>query len=118
MQIAATVGDVAGVVASFAPGLGNVIGGLIGAGSSTTRFASSISQDGFQIGDLKNYAIDLGLDAMSVIPGLGASGKLVKATRSIKAVAKPLSVLFGIHGLSAATSALQKIVSGDAKSSD
>lgn len=118
MQIASTIGDVAGVVASFAPGLGNIIGSLIGAGSSTTRFASSISQDGFQIGDLKNYAIDLGLDAMSVIPGLGASGKLVKATRSIKAVAKPLSVLFGIHGLSAATSALQKIVSGDAKSSD
>ena len=47
MQIAAAVGDLAGVGLSFAPGL-HVAGSIVGLGSTATRFAADVKKDGFQ----------------------------------------------------------------------
>lgn len=47
MQIAAAVGDLAGVGLSFVPGA-HVVGSIAGLGSTATRFIADIKKDGFQ----------------------------------------------------------------------
>lgn len=47
MQIAAAVGDLAGVGLSFVPGA-HIAGAITGLGATATRFAADVKKDGFQ----------------------------------------------------------------------
>ena len=67
--------DAAGLATSWIPGVGTGIGIL----GSLARFGADVSKDGFQWKDAGNLAINLGLDALTLIPGLGAVGKVAKA---------------------------------------
>lgn len=67
--------DAAGLATSWIPGVGTGVGIL----GSLARFGADIKKDGFQWKDAGNLAINLGLDALTLIPGLGAIGKVAKA---------------------------------------
>lgn len=119
MQIGAAAGDLAGVGISFVPGAGNILGATTGAAASTTKFIADIKQDGYQGKDLGNYLANLGLDAATLIPGLGTGTKAVKAARIIKGVGKPLIKLLSITGAAAPViTAVNKIQSGEKYTSE
>ena len=76
--------DAAGLATSWIPGVGTGIGIL----GSLARFGADVSKDGFQWKDAGNLAINLGLDALTLIPGLGAVGKVAKAGSKAAKLAK------------------------------
>lgn len=73
-NIAAGVLDAAGLATSWLPGVGTAIGVL----GSLARLSADIQKDGFQWKDLGNFGINLGLDALTLLPGVGAVGKAAK----------------------------------------
>lgn len=85
-NLAAGILDTTGLATSWIPGLGTAIGVL----GSLARFSSDIQKDGFQWKDLGNLGINLGLDALTLLPGVGAVGKAaktgVKAAKTAKAI--------------------------------
>lgn len=119
MQIGAAAGDLAGVGISFVPGAGNILGATTGAAASTTKFIADIKQDGYQGKDLLHYLGNLGLDAATLIPGLGTGTKAIKAARIIKGVGKPLIKLLSITGAAAPViTAVNKIQNGEKYTSE
>lgn len=96
--------DAAGLATSWIPGVGTGVGIL----GSLARFGADVSKDGFQWKDAGNLAINLGLDALTLIPGLGAIGKvakagskaakLVKTSDKVAKVAKAVSPLMSAAG--------------------
>lgn len=119
MQIGAAAGDLAGVGISFVPGAGNILGAATGAAASTTKFIADIKQDGYQGKDLRHYLGNLGLDAATLIPGLGTGIQAVKAARIIKGVGKPLIKLLSITGAAAPViTAVNKIQNGEKYTSE
>lgn len=119
MQIGAAVGDLAGVGISFVPGFGNIAGATTGAAASTTKFIADIKQDGYQGKDLGNYLANLGLDAATLIPGLGTGAKAAKAAKVIKGIGKPIIKLLSITGAAAPViTAVNKIQNGEKYTSE
>lgn len=96
--------DAAGLATSWIPGVGTGVGIL----GSLARFGADVKKDGFQWKDAGNLAINLGLDALTLIPGLGAVGKvakagskaakLVKTSDKVAKVAKAVSPLMSAAG--------------------
>lgn len=96
--------DAVGLATSWIPGVGTGVGIL----GSLARFGADIKKDGFQWKDAGNLAINLGLDALTLIPGLGAVGKvakagskaakLVKTSDKVAKVAKAVSPLMSAAG--------------------
>lgn len=96
--------DAAGLATSWIPGVGTGVGIL----GSLARFGADVKKDGFQWKDAGNLAINLGLDALTLIPGLGAiskvakagskAAKLVKTSDKVAKVAKAVSPLMSAAG--------------------
>lgn len=102
MQFASIAGDVASFLAAIPTG-GNPVAAGIGAGSSFAQFAADVQRDGFDLGDVLSLGLNLGLDAITLLPGFGAVGKTAKLVRNVKKVAKPLrKALLGIGAFNAA----------------
>lgn len=93
MNVAAGALDAAGLATSWIPGLGTAISVL----GSLTRLSADIQKDGFQWKDLGNFGINLGLDALTLIPAAGAIGKAaktgIKAAKAAKDVTKTRKVI-------------------------
>lgn len=89
LELASLAGDIASLVASIPTG-GNPLAGALGYGSSLTQFAADIKRDGFDMKDLGGLAVNLGLDTVTLLPGIGIGGKSAKLIKSVKKVAKPL----------------------------
>lgn len=99
---------------SFIPVAGGIAGAAVGAGASTTRFIADVKQDGFQGKDLKNYGVNLILDAASILPIVGTGAKAAKAAKVIKSVGRPLIKALSIAGASAPViTAVQRIANGE-----
>lgn len=111
LQIASIAGDVAALVASIPTG-GNPVAGAIGYGSSLAQFGADVSRDGFQFGDLWSLALNLGLDTISLLPGVGIAGKLGKTAKLVKNSAKVLKKALMLAGASRAVGAVGNIAAG------
>lgn len=111
LQIASIAGDVAALVAAIPTG-GNPVAGAIGYGSSLAQFGADVSRDGFQFGDLGNLALNLGLDTISLLPGIGIAGKLGKTAKLVKKSAKVLKKALMLVGASRAVGAVGNIAAG------
>lgn len=112
LQIASIVGDVAALVAAVPTG-GNPIAAGVGMASTATQFAADVKRDGLDGSDVLSGITGLGLDAISLLPGAGITGKLAKTAKVLKkadSVIRPLLISMGAVG---AVSALKNIVSGD-----
>lgn len=89
----ATGFDTAAVGTSFIPVYGNIVGAASGLTGSALRFASDIKKDGFQGKDLWRFLGNVGLDALTLIPGLGSAAAGIKATKGASKVAKVASTI-------------------------
>lgn len=111
LQIASIAGDVASLIAAIPTG-GNPVAGAIGYGSSLAQFGADVSRDGFQFGDLGSLALNLGLDTISLLPGVGIAGKLGKTAKLVKNSAKVLKKALMLAGASRAVGAVGNIAAG------
>lgn len=111
LQIASIAGDVAALIAAIPTG-GNPVAGAIGYGSSLAQFGADVSRDGFQFGDLGSLALNLGLDTISLLPGVGIAGKLGKTAKLVKSSAKVLKKALMLAGAGRAVGAVGNIAAG------
>lgn len=105
--------DVAGLASTAALGVGNAVGAVTGLGSTiSTAIADYKRDDDWSWSDTGNLILNLGMDAATLIPGLGTMAKGAKVTKAIKAVAPILRKAFTVMGLGSSAVALGKVVSG------
>ena len=83
IELAALIADAASLGISFVPGA-NIAAAGIGAAASTADFINEIKKDGFDAGDVGRYLLNLGLDAGTLIPGLGGASKAAKVAKMLK----------------------------------
>lgn len=106
-QLGALAADLGALVAAIPTG-GNPVAAALGVGSTATQFISDVKRDGFDLGDLGNAALGLGLDVVSFLPGVGIAGKAAKTARIIKRIKPILTAGFSALGLSAALNSINK----------
>lgn len=106
-QLGALAADLGALVAAIPTG-GNPVAAALGVGSTATQFISDVKRDGFNLGDLGNAALGLGLDVVSFLPGVGIAGKAAKTARIIKRIKPLLTAGFSALGLSAALNSINK----------
>lgn len=111
LQLASIAGDIASLVAAIPTG-GNPVAGAIGYGSSLTQFGADVSRDGFDLKDLGNLMLNLGLDTVSLLPGVGIAGKLGKTAKVVKRSSEVIKRALLLAGATRAVSALSNITSG------
>lgn len=113
-RIGTAVADLTGAVLSltgFSPA-----GAAVGAASTLTQFGLDIADGDVGMTDaLKALGVGLTLDAMSLIPGNGASG-ILKAVKSLSKYAVPIISTMQVMGNSAgAIETAKKVFSGNIK---
>lgn len=113
-EVGALVADIGALGATFIPGVGNIASAGIGAAGSTAAFAADITRDGFQGSDLGGYALNLLLDAGTLIPGIGSAAKVSKIGKMIKKAAPLLIKAASAAGIADATvNTIKKIANGE-----
>lgn len=80
-RLGAIGSDLVGLVAGFVPG-GSAVAAGSGFLSTGANFAADM-KDGFQWSDAGNAALGLGMDVLSVIPGLGQAAKGSKIAKNL-----------------------------------
>lgn len=106
--------DVAGLASTAALGVGNAVGAATGLGSTiSTAIADYKHDNDWSWSDTGNLILNLGMDAATLIPGLGTIAKGAKVTKAIKAAAPFLRKAFTAMGLGTSAMALGKIMSGE-----
>ena len=106
--------DVAGLASTAAFGVGNAVGAATGLGSTiSTAIADYKRDDDWSWSDTGNLILNLGMDAATLIPGLGTMAKGAKVTKAIKTAAPILRKAFTALGLGASLTALGKVMSGE-----
>lgn len=88
VKLGAAIADLAGTGLGFVPGA-NLASTGVGVGASLAEFGADLASDGLQWGDLGELGVNLGMDALSLIP----IGKILKATKALGKVRKSVSVL-------------------------
>lgn len=118
VKIGAAMADLLSAGLGFVPGA-NIASAGIGAASSLAEFGADAS-DGLEWGDVGNLVLNLGMDAVSLIPAM----KSIKAAKAMSKLAKfvPLIVtaigassLFNDQERESLTSSLKKVTSGNIK---
>lgn len=92
-ELAALIGDAASLGATFVPVYGNAFGAGVGAASSLAGFYADAVRDGLDWGDAGSLLVNLGLDAATLLPGIGTGAKAAKVAKALgksKAVAKAI----------------------------
>lgn len=106
--------DVAGLASTAAFGVGNAVGAATGLGSTiSTAIADYKRGDDWSWSDTGNLILNLGMDAATLIPGLGTMAKGAKVTKAIKTAAPILRKAFTALGLGTSLTALGKVMSGE-----
>lgn len=106
--------DVAGLASTAALGVGNAVGAATGLGSTiSTAIADYKRDDDWSWRDTGNLILNLGMDAATLIPGLGTVAKGAKVTKAIKTAAPILRKAFTALGLGTSLTALGKVMSGE-----
>ena len=118
-ELAALAADLGSAITAFVPGA-NIASAGIGAAGSIADFAANISRDGLDWGDVGRFALNLGLDAATLIPFAGGAAKATKIAKLItesKAIGKAVNIIGGISSGAGAgmgiVAAYNNIVNGD-----
>lgn len=115
MQIAAAVGDLAGVGLSFGKGTTSWLGAGLGLGSTGLRLAADIKKDGFQGKDLWSAIAGAALDVASIV---STSASLGKAVQTLKTAAEPIMKVLALAGAANGVQAMGKVVRGEKVTSE
>lgn len=112
-RLASIVADIGSMGAAYVPGVGTAVSAGLGIGSTLANFGADWAQDGFDGGDLKNLAINLGLDTVGLIPGFGSASKGSKILKTaVRYIPRVLTALAAINYSGPALDSMQKAVSG------
>lgn len=86
-RLASIAADVGSILTAYAPIYGTTASAALGYGSSIANYGADLSENGFRWGDLGNLAVNLGLDTVGLVPGLGSAAK---GSKVLKTAAKYL----------------------------
>lgn len=115
LRLAAVGADITSVIASFTPG--TIVSTGAGAVGTTSHLAADISEDGLDWGDVGRAALGYGLDALSLIPGVGAATRGARVLNTVaKFAPKIMLAIGGMHALSngsAIMNSLKKVTSDE-----
>ena len=84
--------DLASLVMSFT-GVGSLSSAVPGAIGSALDFFGNWGRDGLDWRDARNFAINLGSDALGMVPGLGVSSKVAKVSKALPTIITSLAAL-------------------------
>lgn len=113
-RLGAIGSDLVGLIAGFVPA-GSVVSAGSGFLSTGANFAADM-KDGFQLSDAGSALASLGLDVLSVIPGLGLGAKAGKITKSLVKYAPYLMTAWSAsENTGPALESLSKLVKGSWK---
>ena len=91
-----------------------IASGVIGAAGSLTSFGADVSRDGLDLGDIGTLGLNLGLDAVSLLPIAGTAGQSIKVVKAIRKSAPIVLKALAIAGVGDATvTAAKKIINGE-----
>lgn len=89
--------DLTSAVSAFAPGAGTAISAGTGLTSTFGNLWSDLTDDAVTIGQAwKNFGMNLGMDALGLIPGGGTASKMGKIVKSLKTVVPTIVALPGV----------------------
>lgn len=96
-RIGYAAADIASAVSAFFPGAGTVISAATGLGSTFGNFISDWADDAVTVGEMwKNFGMNLGMDALGLIPGGGAANKMGKVVKGLKTIVPTIMALPGV----------------------
>ena len=99
-RIGYAIADLGSAVAAFAPGSGTAVSAGLGLTSTIGNFISDAGDDAVTTGEMwKNLGMNLGMDALGLIPGGGAASKMGKIVRGLKTVVPALIALPGVSSM-------------------
>lgn len=120
VRLGAAMADLASIGLGFVPGA-NLASAGVGVGAPLAEFGADLASDGPQWGDLGRLGVNLGMDALSLIP----VGKTLKATKALGKIKKSIPVLMTLINTtpyldpairSEYSKTLSKLTKGDIKS--
>lgn len=92
--------DLTSAVAAFVPGAGTVVSAGSGLLSTFGNLWSDLTDDAVSAGQAwANFGMNLGMDALGLIPGGGAASKMGKIIRSLKTVVPAVIALPGVASM-------------------
>lgn len=118
-ELGALIADLGSAVTAFVPGA-NIASAGIGAAGSVADLAANISRDGLDWGDVGRFALNIGLDAATLMPFLGGAAKATKVAKLIKeskSLGKAINIMAGLSSAAGGGmglwTAYNNIVNGD-----
>lgn len=105
-RLASIVADIGSIGAAYIPGVGTMASAGLGIGSSLANYSADLSENGFKWGDLGNLAVNLGLDTVGLVPGLGSAAK---GSKILKTAAKYLPRVLATASLANAPEVYQSV---------
>lgn len=115
-RLASIVADIGSIGAAYVPVYGTAVSAGLGIGSSLANYGADLSENGFSGKDLGNLAMNLGLDAVGLIPGLGAGAKGSKILKTaVKYIPRTLSLLALHNYTGPAIESMKKALNPDAE---
>ena len=81
------IADLTSAVSAFVPVYGTTVSAITGVGSTIGNFFTDMADDAVTAGQMwKNLGLNLGMDALGLIPGGGAASKMGKIVKGLKTV--------------------------------
>lgn len=105
-RLASIIADIGSIGAAYIPGAGTMVSAGLGIGSSLANYSADLSENGFKWGDLGNLAVNLGLDTVGLVPGLGSAAK---GSKILKIAAKYLPRVLATASLANAPEVYQSV---------
>lgn len=103
-RVGYALSDLASAVFAFVPGPGTAISAGAGLLSTAGNLWSDLTDDAVTTGQAwKNFGMNLGMDALGLIPGGGAASKMGKIVKSLKTVVPTIVALPGVVSMLADT---------------
>ena len=97
IRIGSAIADIGSILAAFVPGYGTAASATMGLGSTAANLYADISDNsvsGWQAAG--NAGFGLLMDAVGLIPGLGATGKAGKIAKTLKYVLPTALTIWGV----------------------
>lgn len=109
-RLTAAVGDLAAIGTAYIPGYGTAASTVLGVGSTLANLGADIA-DGENLGSaLSGAGVNLGLDIIGLIPGLGTSGKIGKITKTLTKFAPWIIASMSVSNLGNELKSFKKLV--------
>lgn len=112
-RLALIIPDVLSAISAQIPGWGTLGSAVTGIGGTTANLVNDLLDDenytNWQA--LGNFGVNLGLDVVGLVPGLGISGKVSKIGKMIRPSIKWLNYLLATSGFGHAADVALKVVS-------